>query len=293
LAQGRSAADPWRGSLCLTGCIYRSIGAHLPLSRTWPPGLPVSAACSPYLAGSCELHSSAMLVSCKRPSYEEWLEPIFKRCRVDVAMAMAASEDGQSCSQDPVLAASGSRDPVLAACVAERRRHSMDDFQEAEHPSKRLCLGGASVGDGADPCPGDAGAAGQGEATVKRWAEGIVRALHGCPSMEEATGRCSQALLEFGAEVRQATLREAEAAAPEMHEERVPEATQSLQHTNKVLMRAVHHLAERCRRLEASAGEVAAVRQELEQSQEQQRRLLHSNAVLQEHLKVHLNHGCR
>eukprot|EP00434_Breviolum_minutum_P016308 symbB.v1.2.014370.t1/scaffold956.1/size149065/3 len=81
----------------------------------------------------------------------------------------------------------------------------------------------------------------------------------------------------------------AEQTREEMRPNTIEATCSRLQHTNKVLLRAVHHLAERSRRLESSSCEVHSLRQALEQSQEAQRRLQHSNQVLQEHLKVHLN----
>mmetsp|Transcript_9319 Transcript_9319/g.21918 ORF Transcript_9319/g.21918 Transcript_9319/m.21918 type:complete len:222 (+) Transcript_9319:91-756(+) len=221
-----------------------------------------------------------MLLSCKRvPTYHELLlEPLWKRCRLDGPIPEPDDSSGAACSSD--------LDPHAIGAVLDRRRSQIDDLQE-EPTCKRF-----RTGDIAGP---------HEDATIRGWAEEIVRALHGCPSVEEAAQRCSRALVEFSAEVRQAALREAEPvpgveqAPPEMRpeEERTPEGqTQSLQHTNKVLMRAVHHLAERCRKMEAAAAEVPALQQALEQSQEVQRRLVHSNEVLQEHIKVHLN-ACR
>lgn len=216
-----------------------------------------------------------MLLSCKRiPTYDELLEPLWKRYRLDVPM------DGpEDCLGG---ASSSATDPCLPD-LGLGRRQQMDDISE-EPVNKRFRTGDLSCN--------------QEEATVRRWAETIVQKLHGCPSVEEAAQRCGQALVEFGTEVRQAALREVE-TTPEAEppadvrvdvDERGAEGSpQNLQHTNKVLMRAVHHLAERCRRLEATAAEIPALQQALEQSQDTQRRLQHSNEVLQEHLKVHLN----
>lgn len=236
-----------------------------------------------------------MLLSCKRvASYDDILEPVWKRYRLDAPMP---GPDYDRYDRSGLTGGVGSS--CLDPC-ADRRRQP-DLLQEPT--LKRLRLGlPEAAGDGA--AGAGAGGNSQEEAQLRGWAQAIVGALHGCPSVEEAAQRCSRALLEFGQEVRQAALREAESAreeaeeeaAPEMQpstEDRLPEgAGQNLQHTNKVLMRAVHHLAERCRRLEASAAEVPALQQALEQSQEAQRRLAHSNEVLQEHLKVHLN-ACR
>merc|ERR1712137_670706 len=99
----------------------------------------------------------------------------------------------------------------------------------------------------------------------------------------------------FEAEVRHAAAQDISGEVPDSEvfdgEERPP-APSVPQITNKVLMRAIHHLAERCRCLDSAASEVERLRQELEQSFETQQRLAHSNEVLQEHLKIHLNR-CR
>merc|ERR1712014_73882 len=116
------------------------------------------------------------------------------------------------------------------------------------------------------------------------------KSLHGCPSVEQAAQRCAAVLSEFETEVRQMVLREAEQARATNSEEASSNQSR-LQHTNKVLLRAVHHLAERCRRMEDGSREeeLQSLRQALEQAQDAQRRLQHSNEVLQEHIKIHLN----
>jgi len=130
-----------------------------------------------------------------------------------------------------------------------------------------------------------------------------VKSLHGCPSVEEAKARCARVLEEVEAEVRQATLNEVEQNHPqeggssgsadeEPPQDGAADPTQAMQHTNRTLMRAVHHLAERCRRLEAGNEEMAMLRQALEQSQESQRRLQHSNEMLQGHLRLQLGAEC-
>lgn len=246
-----------------------------------------------------------MLVSCKRPvSFEELLEPLQKRCRPDAVMCddpYAGHPGHAAWGQEPAYGS------ALGPACSSGRRHAMEDG--IEPPDKRLRLGPGPVplaGSGASaPCSGERDRDGERdernaerdgerdgerearEASIRGWTEAIIRALHGCPSVEEAAQRCARALLEFEAEVRQAALRE-----EERREDERPDSPQGLQHTNRVLMRAVHHLAERCRRLEAGAAEVAQVQQALEQSQEAQRRLAHSNEVLQGHLKLHLD-SCR
>merc|ERR1712137_734429 len=133
------------------------------------------------------------------------------------------------------------------------------------------------------------------EPTIRKAAETVVRFLHDSSSVDDALQRGVRALNEFEAEVRHAAAHDISGEVPDSEvfggEER-PAAPSAPQVTNKVLMRAVHHLAERCRRLDAGASEVESLRQELEQSRETQQRLAHSNEVLQEHLKIHLNR-CR
>lgn len=219
-----------------------------------------------------------MLVSVMKrgPSAEDFLEPLVKRCR------LGWTEDW--------LSDSASFAAQFEAADDRRRCLQMDDLQEPA--LKRLrgmeALSGLGSSSGSEPTADAVDA----EKTQAVWAEALVRSLQGCPSVDEAIQRCSSTLLDFEAEVRQAALREAElreaAAAAAEHR---PHEPQNLQHTNRVLMRAVHHLAERCRRLEANGGEAERLRRELEMEKENQRRLLHSNQVLQEHLKVHLN-GC-
>lgn len=243
----------------------------------------------------------AMLVSMKRPpTAEELLEPLVKRCRLDVCMTgpedWGLQDQATFASAAAAAAAAAAASPAdLVAELDRRRLAPMEDtLQDGEPAFKRLRLFQGL----ADPAGHHSGAAASGsagapgrEAGIRRWAEGIVRALHGCPSVEEAAQRCASALAEFEGEVRQNTLQEAEAAAgPDLRPGEEDKA-QGLQHTNRVLMRAVHHLAERCRRLEASAAEAQSLRDALDQAQEVQRRLASSNQVLQEHLRIHLN-GC-
>lgn len=130
------------------------------------------------------------------------------------------------------------------------------------------------------------------EGALKVWAENTVRALQGAPSLHEAAQRCFHVLSEFETEVRNAaeqefTSTQEEAAEPTCDEPR--QQLQSLQHTNRVLVRAVHNLNDRCKRMEASAQEAEALRNALAQSQEGQRRLQHSNEILQGHLKAALD----
>jgi len=220
-----------------------------------------------------------MIVSCKRllGHYEDLLEPLQKRYRLD---ANVEDTNAYTCG--------------VAASSGERRRQFLEDDASGSgwRAEKRLRVGSheyfaptESSSSGAhspDPASQGRDAREAREAAAHTWAEDIVKALQGCPSVEEATQRCARSLVDFEAEVRQA-------AAGSAEEPEGAESVQSLKHTNKVLMRAVHHLAERCRRIEASAAESDELRQALEQSQETQRRLQHSNEVLQGHLKVALD----
>lgn len=230
----------------------------------------------------------AAILDIKRPltpdELERQLEPLLKRYRLDVPMMDPDDEHSGGTS-------SSWEDPSYD------RRRAMDDLQEPEWKRYRIAgsLGAPSV----DPQE----AAQIREDAVRRWAETIVRSLHGCPSVDEAGRRCGQALTQFEGEVRQAVTEETSQATclgPQHDSQHdvgtdavAEEPVSDLQHKNRILMRAVHHLADRCKRAEASAAEVPSLQQALEQSLEGQRRLTHSNAVLQEHLKICLNHGCR
>lgn len=224
-------------------------------------------------------------------SVEELLEPLHKRRRLD---ALLAGQDDFSPEQE----AAG----VLACSAAEKRVHSLlvDALQEHQDKRIRLCRDPSAAPfepeaggfpSSSSSC-GDAGDPGPREAAIRSWADNIVGALQGCPSTEEAAQRCARALVEFEAEVRQSTLREAELSQERgagAHEDRQATPSEEMQHKNRVLMRAVNHLADRCRRLEQENSEKIALQQALDQAQEAQRRLHHANEVLQGHLKIHLD----
>lgn len=230
-----------------------------------------------------------MIVSCKRllGPYEDLLEPLHKRYRTEGPLAGPEEIPGYTCG--------------LSASSVERRRHHLED--DCQGPAeKRLRVGSHDFLERTESsCSGARADAGAGadsarearearEAGIHTWAEDIVKALHGCPSVEEAIQRCARSLGDFESEVRQKALAEAEDSKERGAEDSGrSESGQSLQHTNKVLMRAVHHLAERCRRQEASASEADELRQALEQAQDRERRLQHANEVLQGHLKLHLD----
>mmetsp|Transcript_60738 Transcript_60738/g.113539 ORF Transcript_60738/g.113539 Transcript_60738/m.113539 type:complete len:230 (-) Transcript_60738:37-726(-) len=224
-----------------------------------------------------------MLLSCKRPvTTEELLEPLFKRTRHDVSMAgseehaLVAVQEAAGC--DAVVEAA-------AAALEEAELRRMPDDSQDQPALKRL----RGMIEGSGTTAVAAAESASREVSVRHWAEDLVKSLHGCPSVDQAIQRCSAGLSDFGSHVRMAALREAEQVREEMRPSAVEATCSRLQHTNKVLLRAVHHLADRCRKLEGSSSEVQSLRQALEQSQETQRRLQHSNQVLQEHLKVHLN----
>ncbi|CAL1144002.1 unnamed protein product [Cladocopium goreaui] len=205
-----------------------------------------------------------MLVSCKRAvTTEELLEPLFKRSRLhDVSMvgpeeaSQVVVQEASACDTDFVEAA--------AAAVEEAELRRPVDSQDEPALKRLRCMiegSNTSAASSTDPSK---------EAMVRSWAEALVKSLHGCPSVEQAVQRCGVALTDFGSEVRAAALREAEQTREEMRPNTIE----------------VHHLAERCRRLEGSSGEVQSLRQALEQSQEVQRRLQHSNQVLQESCRL-------
>jgi len=237
-----------------------------------------------------------MIIGVKRPPViEELHDPhLSKRYRLDTSLDLHPWA-----SADDVLAA------VASASGATRARSSLDDVPSPPPPEKRLRLNSPSLerSPAGEDCTALEGGGGgrhddnSAETSIREWAEVVVKALHGCPSVDEAAQRCREVLARFGAEVReQVALREAEAsreaaaaraaqAQPSSEDERTTEGSQGA--TARVLMRAVHHLADRCRRLEAGNSETEMLRQALEQSQEAQKRLQHSNEVLQAHLRLH------
>lgn len=104
--------------------------------------------------------------------------------------------------------------------------------------------------------------------------------------------RSSGVLADLASEVRQATTREFEVAKQEAEARAAAEdgnRSSEQQSMNKVLRRAVQHLAKRCNKLQADGAENESLRQALELSQDAQRRLKSSNEVLQAHLKLHLD----
>eukprot|EP00930_Biecheleria_cincta_P052258 TRINITY_DN3750_c0_g1_i1.p1 TRINITY_DN3750_c0_g1~~TRINITY_DN3750_c0_g1_i1.p1 ORF type:complete len:244 (-),score=46.98 TRINITY_DN3750_c0_g1_i1:367-1098(-) len=239
-----------------------------------------------------------MMVGCKRPiSTEDLLDPFVKRSRLYDVCMIGCEEPTCWCPANDATAVSAARDAdvvaTAAAAVAEAERRRLlpaCDAQEDEPALKRL----RGMLEEKNPCASavpDSTANNEGSACIQQWSEGLVRALHGSPSVEQAVERSAAVLSEFEAEVRQKALSQVEHAAASSED---TSCAQNLQPANKVLLRAVYHLAERCRRLEGASreDEIHSLRQALDQSQDMQRRLQHSNEVLQEHIRIHLN-SCR
>jgi len=220
----------------------------------------------------------ALAISCKRllAPYADLLEPLQKRGRLDLCRLGAEDpQDGFSVSSCGIPG------------VGFRRRHS-EDFQEfaAEPAEKRPRLHEGWCGGVEGELGGIACSSNRRRLEIQSWAEDLVRSLQGCSSTEEAVQRTVRVLLDVEAEAQQAASAEREGDVSEASAEGV---VQNLQQTKKVLMRAVHHLAQRCRTLEASSAGVDGLRDELERSQESERRLRSANELLREHLRLHLD----
>lgn len=251
-----------------------------------------------------------MIVGCKRqPSFEDLLGPWAKRYRLEALLAAELPEGhvdlSASASSDGVVTPAAAAAAAVAAAANEAAAWPAVSHGErrltlahAEEPAEKRLRLGLDVRSGPDCVDSDGTAASGPQAPdVRQWAEAVVGQLHGCPSVEEAAHRCERALTEFGAQVRGAAFRE---ASPQQEPEPAPdpcegpdaasEASQGMP-ASRVLMRAVYHLAERCKRLESSNDEVAGLRRALAEAQEAQRRLAHSNEVLQGHLRVSLSGG--
>lgn len=239
-----------------------------------------------------------MMVGCKRPlSTEDLLDPFVKRSRLhDVCMTGCEEPACWSTSSDATAVSAVCDAEVVATAAvavaeAERRRLlPACDAQEDEPALKRLRGMFEGKCHSASAVP-ESTTSNEGSACIWQWSEGLVKALHGSQSVEQAIERCAAVLSEFEAGVRQTALSQAEHAAPTSED---ASCAQNLQPANKVLLRAVYHLAERCRRLEGESREeeIQSLRQALDQSQDVQRRLQHSNEVLQEHIRIHFN-SCR
>lgn len=216
---------------------------------------------------------------------------------IEEALANAVAR-AASASASAAATASSSSSMVGSGHLNTRRRNHEDMEDDSEFdgglPPAEKRFRSMTAGSSAD-CSTD-------NVEVRPWVETVVRALHGCPSVDVAVQRCSKVLGDFKAEVSQVTAREvqqvneaaAAAAACQAGAEPQDEVTyremQSLKHTNQVFRRAVFHLAERCRKVESGAQEVTSLRQQLEQSLEVNKRLQHSNEVLQSHLRVQMDY---
>eukprot|EP00405_Crypthecodinium_cohnii_P027651 CAMPEP_0206503434 /NCGR_PEP_ID=MMETSP0324_2-20121206/54717_1 /ASSEMBLY_ACC=CAM_ASM_000836 /TAXON_ID=2866 /ORGANISM="Crypthecodinium cohnii, Strain Seligo" /LENGTH=208 /DNA_ID=CAMNT_0053992071 /DNA_START=129 /DNA_END=755 /DNA_ORIENTATION=+ len=195
------------------------------------------------------------MMGCKRllAPYADLLvsEPMAKKGRHDVMMTTGSDDEStHGVNMSPRFVGGGE----------SRQRSQIEDFQElfAEQPAEKRFRTGVATH--------------------------LVQALQGCQSVEEAVRKVEDALTTFEGEVQQNTLKEVEVAA-----EGTAENVQSLQHTKKILMRAVHHLAQRCRQAESTAAETEGVKVELERCREGARRLAHQNDLLQCHLRLHLD----
>jgi len=220
---------------------------------------------------------------------EELYDQRFKRCRVmeDLENSIDALQQcPSSAAAEEVLAAATAASSTSSFAVRESavRRSSdcMDDSPSPGQPiEKRMRIdSGPLTTDRPSATPGNSSS----------WAETLVKALQGCPSVDAAVQRSSIVLTDMAAEVRQATLNEVEPTPPEpsLQSEDVQELTR-VRDMNRILMRGVRGLAERCKRLEGQGDEVVMLRQALEQSQDAQKRLQHSHEVLQGHLRLHLD----
>jgi len=226
---------------------------------------------------------------------EELYDRRFKRCRVmeDLENSINALQQcPSSAAAEEVLAAAAAA--ALPSSSGERRRSSdcMDDSPAAREPTeKRMRVGnGPSMLERSNVAElGSSNSEASREASIHGWAETVVKSLQGSPSVDEAIRRSSLVLTDMAEEVRKATLSEVELAAdePSMHAEDAQELTR-VKDMNRILMRGVRGLAERCKRLEGQGDEVVMLRQALGQAQDAQRRLQHSHEVLQGHLRLHL-----
>jgi hypothetical protein len=198
-----------------------------------------------------------MALSCKRllEPYADLLEAPKKHGRYDERMA--PPEEDHLHGPHELLDA---RPLDAEECTSERRSGVLDGV-----------------------APSAAGAPGR-EINVRAWAGAVVLSVAGSPSLDDAVQRCEAVLRDFEAEVRQLATMEVDAAVAA-----APESLQSMQHTNRVLMMAVHQLAQRCRRNEASAREADDLREALGRAQAEQRRLARANDLLRGHLRIHLD----
>lgn len=138
---------------------------------------------------------------------------------------------------------------------------------------------------------------GRTDVEIIEWAETLVRALQGCPSIDEAIRRCSKVLGEFSAEVRQTALRDLqqEGQLPQASDETPSRSRDDQQdfatqeQMMKAMKKAIVYLMNRCRKLQQDAHDASSLREALEKAQENVSRLQHSNEILRGHLKVHMD----
>lgn len=228
---------------------------------------------------------------------------ISKRCRLEALIAVAGDDNIASPAVAEALAVAV--DPQGNAALSEamasmcRRRHHEDTGVETDGDNqsdedtllpaeKRLCtrMMEAICGGSSDSgfFESSAGSREPSEFDIRGWSQKVVYALHGCPSVEQALQRGTSVLSDFSTEIRKTVITESEA----VREEEIRRAVTNDELTrqmNSVFRRAIRHLAERCRLLEANGNEKEQLRQELENSQAAQRRLKHSNDLLQAHLR--------
>jgi len=228
---------------------------------------------------------------------EELYDRRFKRCRVmeDLENSINALQQcPSSAAAEEVLAAAAAA--ALPSSSGECRRRSsdcMDDSPATREPTeKRMRVGsGPSMLERPNVTElGGSNSEASREASIHGWAETVVKSLQGSPSVDEAIRRSSLVLTDMAEEARKAILSEVELTAdePPKHAEDAQELTR-VKDMNRILMRGVRGLAERCKRLEGQGDEVVMLRQALEQSQDAQKRLQHSHEVLQGHLRLHLD----
>eukprot|EP00928_Gymnodinium_smaydae_P049315 TRINITY_DN33096_c0_g1_i1.p1 TRINITY_DN33096_c0_g1~~TRINITY_DN33096_c0_g1_i1.p1 ORF type:complete len:278 (+),score=77.89 TRINITY_DN33096_c0_g1_i1:114-947(+) len=253
------------------------------------------------------------------------LDPhLMKRCRMELsdvagapdpegdealALAIAAAASGSVEAPSPSSRGCGgaSEGSILAVTGLRRSREDMDVEMEPKR-IRSAAPASASASAGAD---GGAAAGAAGAATPQqqqqKWAATLVRALQGCPSVEEAERRCADVLAGFRdeafqqaqAEHRQASGADEAASAAAASSDGSPTGLRSdaeaqaerLVRVNRVLSHGVRQLAARCRRLDAELQEVPRLEAALEEAREAQRRLAHANEVLKGHLVLGLK--CR
>lgn len=220
----------------------------------------------------------------------------FKRCRImeDLENSIDALQQcPSSAAAEEVLAAATAASSTSSSGDRRRSSDCMDESPR-EPIEKRIRIdSGPSMLQRPEVTElGSSNAEGSSEASIHGWAETVVKTLQGCPSVDAAIQRSSRVLTDMVAEVRQATISEVELTSneppPPLQSEDVQELTR-VKDMNRILMRGVRQLAERCKRLEGQGDEIATLRQALAQSQDAQRRLQHSNDVLQGHLRLSLD----